>query len=121
MTRESKTGRGAPPDSSPGSSPGLAAKVEELPYEAIVERLEQVVARLERPELPLEESVHAFKEGMELLRRAEEKLRAAEKKVEELLEDGRTRPLGAGAEPAAVPDLPAPPRSAAPADDDIPF
>ncbi|MFO7155316.1 MAG: exodeoxyribonuclease VII small subunit [Pseudomonadota bacterium] len=77
-----------------------------LPYEKLVEKLDEVVQRLESGELPLEESLQAFETGMRIARAAERQLDRAERRVELLLQDGRTEPL--------------PPRQGAD-DEDLPF
>ena len=77
-----------------------------MPYEKLVEKLDEVVQRLESGELSLEESLQAFETGMRIARAAERQLDRAEQRVELLLQDGKTEPL--------------PPRSG-PDDEDVPF
>jgi len=77
-----------------------------MPYEKLVEKLDEVVQRLESGELSLEESLQAFETGMRIARAAERQLDRAEQRVELLLLDGKTEPL--------------PPRSG-PDDEDVPF
>ena len=74
-------------------TPAEGAEVGEPSFEHILARLQQVVERLESGELPLEDSLSAFEEGIRLSRLGSERLDAAERRVEELLEDGTTRPL----------------------------
>lgn len=75
-------------------------------FEATLERLHEIVESLEKGDLPLERSLALFEEGVRLSRLGAERLESAELRVEQLLADGRTRPLtGASPErdPAAVP------------------
>lgn len=56
-------------------------------------RLEEILARMESDEVGLEEALRLFEEGIGHVREAEKVLSEAELRVEELLSDGRTRPL----------------------------
>ena len=56
-------------------------------------RLEEILARMESDEVALEEALRLFEEGVGHVREAEKVLSEAELRVEELLSDGRTRPL----------------------------
>lgn len=58
-------------------------------------RLEEILARMESDEVSLEEALRLFEEGVGHVREAEKVLSEAELRVEELLSDGRTRPLEA--------------------------
>ena len=62
-----------------------AAPVQEISFEASLERLTSIVEKLEGGELPLEESLQLFEEGVRLARTAQSCLDGAEKRVEELL------------------------------------
>ena len=64
----------------------------DIPFESILEQLEDLVNRLEEGNLPLEESLSAFEKGMALAAKGTELIDAAEKRVEVLLqrEDGST-------------------------------
>jgi len=62
---------------------------EGLPYEQVVEKLEEMVSLLERGELGLDAQLQAFESGMGLLRRGQALLDKAESRVEELLADGQ--------------------------------
>ncbi|HUP51476.1 MAG TPA: exodeoxyribonuclease VII small subunit [Longimicrobiales bacterium] len=61
--------------------------------EARLRRLEEILARMESDEVALEEALRLFEEGVGHVREAEKVLSEAELRVEELLADGRTRPL----------------------------
>ncbi len=64
----------------------------DIPFESILEQLEDLVNQLEEGDLPLEESLAAFEKGMSLATKGTELIDAAEKRVEILLqkEDGST-------------------------------
>jgi exodeoxyribonuclease VII small subunit len=64
--------------------------------EARLRRLEEILARMESDDVALEEALQLFEEGVAHVRAAEQVLAAAELRVEELLGDGRTRPLETG-------------------------
>lgn len=70
-----------------------------LPYEQLIEKLDEVVQRLESGELPLEESLLAFEKGVRIAQAAERQLDRAEHRVEVLLQEGKTEPLPAMATP----------------------
>jgi exodeoxyribonuclease VII small subunit len=61
--------------------------------EARLRRLEEILASMESDEVALEEALRLFEEGVGHVREAEKVLSEAELRVEELLADGRTRPL----------------------------
>ncbi len=61
--------------------------VDDAPFEAVLDRLEQVVDRLEEGELSLEESLAIFEEGVRLSRLGAKRLDEAEERVEVLLAD----------------------------------
>jgi len=74
-----------------------AKKVEDVTFEAAVEKLESIVEEMESDELPLEKLLVRYEEGAKLVKACEEKLRTAELKVaqlEESLEDDlKARPV----------------------------
>ena len=61
--------------------------------EGRLKRLEEILARMESDDVGLEEALKLFEEGVGHVREAEKVLTQAELRVEELLADGRTRPL----------------------------
>lgn len=83
------------------ASPERAEGTTEPSFEATLERLHEIVESLEKGDLPLERSLALFEEGVRLSRLGAERLESAELRVEQLLADGRTKPLGA-AEPASI-------------------
>ena len=70
-----------------------ATATPEASFEELLKKLEGVVARLEKGDLPLEESLKAYEEGIALVRSAQGRLDGMDKRLEELLSDGKTRPL----------------------------
>ncbi len=56
-----------------------------LPFQALMEKLQQTVKRLESGELSLEDSLKSFEEGIKLTRACQAHLSAAEQKVEILM------------------------------------
>lgn len=66
---------------------------EDVPFEALLERLEKIVEELEGGELRLEDALGQFEEGMGLAGQAERILEAAQLKVTKLIEarDGALR------------------------------
>ena len=58
--------------------------VDELSFEAALERLEQVVSHLEAGELELEAALVAFENGVALSRRCAEQLKQAERRIQVL-------------------------------------
>jgi len=63
------------------------------PFEEILEKLEAVVRDLEDNELPLDKALERFEEGVALSREGSARLEQAERRIEEILEDGTTKPL----------------------------
>ena len=59
----------------------------ELPFEALLKRLEQVLAELESGRLSLEDSLSRFEEGMRLRQLCEKKLRSVELRMEKLVQE----------------------------------
>ena len=66
-----------------------------LSLEARLKRLDEILAKLESSDVALEDALKLFEEGVTHVREAEKVLSAAELRVEELLDSGDTRPLGA--------------------------
>ncbi len=64
-----------------------------ISFEAALAALENVVTRLEKGELSLEESLHAYEEGVRLVHAARGRLDGMQKRLDQLLDDGSTRPL----------------------------
>ncbi|MBN3522318.1 exodeoxyribonuclease VII small subunit [Paenibacillus apiarius] len=60
--------------------------MEELNFEAAMEKLEQIVAQLEGGDAPLEKAIDLFQEGMRLSKLCSEKLQQVERKIEMLTE-----------------------------------
>lgn len=91
-------------------SQGVEGGQDELPYEKVIEELDQVVQRLEAGDLALEESLRIFERGVQLAQVAQKQLDAAEHRVEVLLQSGRSEAFAPAEEAPATFD-----------DDDIPF
>jgi exodeoxyribonuclease VII small subunit len=66
---------------------------EEPTFEAALAALERVVVRLEKGELSLEGSLQAYEEGVRLAHAARGRLDSMQKRLDQLLDDGSTRPL----------------------------
>jgi exodeoxyribonuclease VII small subunit len=66
---------------------------EGISFETALAALEGVVTRLEKGELSLEESLHAYEEGVRLVHAARSRLDGMQKRLDQLLDDGSTRPL----------------------------
>ncbi|MDH5672220.1 MAG: exodeoxyribonuclease VII small subunit [Myxococcales bacterium] len=79
----------------PKAGHARAEKDKELPFEALLTKLESVVGELEEGEAPLEEALQAFERGVALARLANLRLDEAERRIEVLLDDGsgQTRAL----------------------------
>lgn len=69
------------------------ADTPDTPLESRLRRLEEILARMESDDVALEEALELFEEGVTHVKEAERVLSAAELRVEELLAEGRTRPL----------------------------
>ncbi|NUN15511.1 MAG: exodeoxyribonuclease VII small subunit [Myxococcales bacterium] len=63
-----------------------AAGTSPIPFETILEQLEELVKKLEQGSLPLETSLTMFEKGMALSRMGSQILETAERKVEQLLQ-----------------------------------
>jgi exodeoxyribonuclease VII small subunit len=66
---------------------------EAISFEAALAALESVVTRLEKGELSLEESLQSYEEGVRLVHAARGRLDVMQKRLDQLLDDGNTRPL----------------------------
>jgi exodeoxyribonuclease VII small subunit len=77
----------------PGESGEAAEGAGAFDLERRLRRLEEILSRMESDEVALEEALRLFEEGVGHVREAEKVLSEAELRVEELLADGRTRPL----------------------------
>ena len=62
--------------------------LEQLGFEAALERLETIVDRLEQGDLELEQALAAFEEGVALTRRCAGQLEDAERRIEVLVREG---------------------------------
>lgn len=60
--------------------------IEQLSFEAAMDKLEEIVARLEGGDTPLEQSIELFQEGMLLSKLCSEKLDRVEQKIEMVTE-----------------------------------
>lgn len=66
---------------------------ESMSFETLMEHLKKTLEALEKGDLPLEKSLLAYEEGIRYARLAEEKLKFMEGRMEEILNDGSTKPL----------------------------
>ena len=64
-----------------------------MTFEAALASLDAVVIRLEKGELSLEESLQAYEEGVLLAHAARGRLDAMQTRLDQLLDDGSTRPM----------------------------
>ncbi|MCP4197722.1 MAG: exodeoxyribonuclease VII small subunit [Proteobacteria bacterium] len=62
-------------------------------FEDVLENLEKIVHSLENGDLPLEEALEHFEKGVRLSRECATRLDAVQRRIEEILEDGSTKPL----------------------------
>jgi len=62
-------------------------KIENIPFEEYLRKLEKIVQKLEESELTLDESVKAYEEGMNISKKCLEKLNMTKKKIEQLVID----------------------------------
>lgn len=60
--------------------------MENMSFEASIDKLEQIVTQLESGDTLLEQSIELFQEGMMLAKRCSEKLEQAEHKIEMIME-----------------------------------
>ncbi|MEA2088133.1 MAG: exodeoxyribonuclease VII small subunit [Candidatus Caldatribacteriota bacterium] len=63
-------------------------KIEDIPFEEYLGKLEEIVHRLEEGELTLDESVKVYEEGMNITKICLEKLNKTKKKIEQLVIEG---------------------------------
>ena len=78
-------------------------KNKEIPFEALLERLESIVNQMEKGELSLENSLKAYEKGVGVIREAEQRLEKMEGKIEELMADGKKKPFAVDQESGVVP------------------
>ena len=64
-----------------------------MTFEAALAALDSVVTRLEKGELSLEQSLQAYEEGVLLAHAARGRLDAMQTRLDQLLDDGSTRPM----------------------------
>lgn len=69
------------------NKPKAEPRHEEVPYEQLIEQLEEVVDQIEGGELGLEESIKGYEQGIELVKRARAILDRAEQRIIELNAD----------------------------------
>ncbi|MBR2567950.1 MAG: exodeoxyribonuclease VII small subunit [Paenibacillus sp.] len=62
-------------------------EIQQLSFEAAMERLEQIVEQLENGDVPLEQAIELFQEGMLLSKSCNTKLSQVERKIEMLTEE----------------------------------
>lgn len=62
-------------------------EIQQLSFEAAMERLEQIVEQLENGDVPLEQAIELFQEGMLLSKACNTKLSQVERKIEMLTEE----------------------------------
>lgn len=60
-------------------------KIEDIPFEEYLKKLEKIVHQLEEGELTLDESVKIYEEGMNISQICLEKLNKTKKKIEQLV------------------------------------
>jgi len=66
-------------------------KVEDIPFEEYLRKLEKIVNQLEEGELTLDESVKIYEEGMNISKICLEKLNKTKKKIEQLVIEGEEK------------------------------
>ena len=66
-------------------------KIEDIPFEEYLRKLENIVHRLEEGELTLDESVKTYEEGMNISKICLEKLNKTKKKIEQLAIEGEEK------------------------------
>ena len=66
-------------------------KIEDIPFEEYLKKLEKIVQKLEESELTLDESVKAYEEGMNISKICLEKLNETKKKIEQLVIDDENK------------------------------
>ena len=66
-------------------------KIEDIPFEEYLRKLENIVQRLEEGELTLDESVKTYEEGMNISKICLEKLNKTKKKIEQLVIEGEKK------------------------------
>ena len=78
----------APSGATSANSADSPEGLEQLGFEAALERLETIVDRLEQGDLELEQALAAFEEGVSLTRRCAGQLEDAERRIEVLVREG---------------------------------
>ena len=68
--------------------------VEQLSFEAALQRLEEIVRTLEKGEAPLDRSIELYQEGDRLRRHCEARLKAAQERIEQIALGADGRPSG---------------------------
>ncbi|MEA3454835.1 MAG: exodeoxyribonuclease VII small subunit [Candidatus Caldatribacteriota bacterium] len=66
-------------------------KIENIPFEEYLRKLEKIVNQLEEGELTLDESVRIYEEGMNISKICLEKLNKTKKKIEQLVIEGEEK------------------------------
>ena len=69
---------------SKAAKPAEAVKLDQLPFEEALKRLESVVEAMESEDLPLESLLTRFEEGTQLAKACQAKLADAELKIQKL-------------------------------------
>ena len=88
MAKPSKSPKTEPQKTDPSKTGPAKTDLDELSFEAALERLEALVAKLEGGELALETALASFEEGVRLTRRCAAQLSEAERRVEALSREG---------------------------------
>jgi exodeoxyribonuclease VII small subunit len=78
-------------------------KSKEVPFEKLLENLEVLVNQLEKGELSLENSLTAYEKGIGFVKEAEQRLEKMEGRIEQLMLDGKKKPLEEKAEARNAP------------------
>jgi len=69
----------------------IKKKVEKIPFEDYLKKLERIVQQLEEGELTLDESVKLYEEGMSISKICLDKLNKTKQKIEQLVEKGEEK------------------------------
>lgn len=76
-------------------------EAQDLPFEDLLNRLEQTVDRIEQPDISLDEALEVYEEGVQTLRTCLARLKSAEGKVETLMKEGENLLRNVPFEPSA--------------------
>jgi exodeoxyribonuclease VII small subunit len=68
--------------------------VEQLSFEAALQRLEEIVRTLEKGEAPLDRSIELYQEGDRLRRQCEARLKDAQARIEQIAFGSDGKPAG---------------------------